>query len=90
MLPLATLADIKDRIALRGVELRPSAARFLQFALENPHMIAFGTLERAAIQAGVSANTVLAALRLFGLRDFRSLRDMFRDEIRNSALRRSK
>ncbi|MCR6499069.1 transcriptional regulator [Shinella sp. CPCC 101442] len=81
--PPENLSELKERIVYGQLALSEDSQRLLGVALEDPALIAFGTVASVAHACSVSMATVARTGRAFGFGGFRDLRAIFRTYIRH-------
>jgi DNA-binding MurR/RpiR family transcriptional regulator len=81
----------RQELVARLVELQPLPAQLTllaEFALKDPHTMAFASSADIAHSAGVSASTVTRLASVLGYSGLRDFRNIFRSELTGAANRR--
>lgn len=79
--PPRTWGELHALVMASGSAFPRQLALLVDFALQHPDIIAFGTCSSIARRAGVSATTVSRLAGVLGYRSFRDLRTLFRDNL---------
>lgn len=79
---ISTLYEFKQMLATRSAGIDRFSRQFLEFAIDNPYEIAFGSLTGVAAKSGVARNTAMKTMRSLGFDSFRAFRELFRNDVR--------
>ncbi|MCJ8028142.1 MurR/RpiR family transcriptional regulator [Shinella yambaruensis] len=79
--PPRTWGELHALAMASGSAFPRQLALLVDFALQHPDIMAFGTCSSIARRAGVSATTVSRLAGVLGYRSFRDLRTLFRDDL---------
>jgi DNA-binding MurR/RpiR family transcriptional regulator len=82
MRPPQDLAELKEMIAKRQIQVPVKLQRVLQHVLENPADAAFSNTRSLARNCEVSNSTVVRAAEALGFDGFKGFRELFRRELR--------
>ena len=86
--PPSDLGELKQVIIDQPDAFAVGMQKVLRLVLMHPDLIAFGTVRAVADTCQVSPSTVVRVARHLGFRDFRALRNLFRNHVAKQAAKR--